>query len=149
MWEAVDKLHRDAYENFERHHREALIAHRNHRILGFCVVVITAVVGSSVFATLSQDHPSAYVQLATGLLSILATVLSAIQTFFGFSDATAQHKAASVGYYMMKRRTEVFLDKYRGQLTDRKQRQAEQEQDELIEEFTEIRGGSPIARSLR
>lgn len=65
--------------------------------LGVPVVVITAVVGTSIFGTLQND-PSVPVKIAAGVLSISATVLAALQTYLGFSEKATKHREAGARY---------------------------------------------------
>ena len=62
--------------------------------LGVPVVILTAIVGASVFATLEKTD-LLWLKVATGLLSVLAVVLSSLQTFLGFGERAAAHKAAA------------------------------------------------------
>jgi len=65
--------------------------------LGIPVVVMTAVVGTSIFGTLTAT-PNIYVKIAAGLLSISAAVLAALQTYLGYGEKSAKHKEAGAKY---------------------------------------------------
>ena len=79
--------------NRRSHYLASLVDGRKNSWLGVPVVIITALVGTSIFGSL-QDEPSAPVKIAAGILSISATVLAALQTYLGFSEKSAKHKAA-------------------------------------------------------
>jgi hypothetical protein len=79
------------------HYLASSIADRKNFWLGIPVVVITAVVGTSIFGTL-QDNPSVHIKIAAGVLSISATILAALQTYLGFSEKSAKHKEAGARY---------------------------------------------------
>ena len=84
---------------------------RYHRLFGIVVVITTTAVGTSVFAALSgSTHPA--IQICTGLLSVVAVVLAALQTFLGFGDLQAQHKTAAAGYGMIRRDVELLVMKF-------------------------------------
>ena len=51
---------------------------------GVPVVITTSIVSSAIFATMGDSQYSA-IQLAAGLVSILATLLSSLQTFLGYA----------------------------------------------------------------
>ncbi len=89
----------------------AEIYRRRHRNFGVIVVIVTAVVGTAVFASLGQ-LPDLRIQLGTGLLSLCAAVLSALQTFLGFSELQTQHKRAGDGYSISRRNFEFLMMKY-------------------------------------
>jgi len=83
----------------------------HHRVLGVVVVFVTAVVGTSVFTSLGQKH-DLWIQVGTGLLSVAAVVLSALQTFLGFSDLQVQHKTAAARYGTCRRDLELLTMKF-------------------------------------
>ncbi|MFG0527335.1 SLATT domain-containing protein [Pseudomonas sp. yb_5] len=62
--------------------------------LGIPVVVLSSIVGASIFATLQQTE-LLWLKIATGFLSVIAVVLSSLQTFLGFSERATGHKSAA------------------------------------------------------
>lgn len=63
--------------------------------LGIPALVVSTVVGTSVFSALSsQEVPPLWV----ALLSILAAVLTALQTFLDFGGRSDKHRSAAVKY---------------------------------------------------
>ncbi len=87
-----------------------------NRYLGIPVIVITAVVGTTIFGTLSAN-PTPGWKIATGVFSLAGTILSALQTSLGFSQTAEKHKAAGEAYNAVRRRFSLFLLKY-GQTRD-------------------------------
>ena len=79
---------------------------QRHRLLGMVTVVVTAIVGTSVFASLGKA-PATWVQVLAGLLS-----MAALQTFLGFPDQQAQHKSAASGYGTCRRSLEMLVMKF-------------------------------------
>jgi hypothetical protein len=71
------------------HELSAELFERKNRWLGVPATVISAVVGSSIFASLASEKTSIVLMVVTGSLSICAAVLSALQTFLRYSE-TAQ-----------------------------------------------------------
>lgn len=72
-------------------------ASRDFSLLGGSAIVIGAVVSTSIFASITHHHGAAFA-VATGLLVVLAAVLSALQTFFGTrlnNDVEANRNAAA------------------------------------------------------
>ena len=99
-----------------RRAREAQFAHYEHadalsrreRWLGLPVILITAIVGTSVFASVSAQTVSTEAKLAVGLLSVLAAVLSSLQTFFKFAERSEKHRTAAVRFSAIRRRLEML-----------------------------------------
>jgi mannose/fructose-specific phosphotransferase system component IIA len=73
------------------------------RWLGVPVVVLTAIVGTSVFASLSDLGKSQVaVAVITGALSLLATALSSMQTFLNFAGRAEAHKRAGARFNALR-----------------------------------------------
>src|SRR5687768_488725 len=60
--------------------------------LGIPVVVLSAMVGASIFGTLQQTA-LLWLKITTGFLSVVTVVLSSLQTFLGFGNRAAGHKS--------------------------------------------------------
>jgi len=90
------------------HYRAALRYSRLHYWFGFPTVVLATVVGTSVFATL-QAKPELWWQLTVGVMSIAAAILSALQSFLGYSDKAEKHRAAGAKYNAVGRQLELWL----------------------------------------
>lgn len=84
---------------------------KRHRYFGISVVILSSIVGTSVFSTLAktQDYP---IIIVTGFLSVLAVVMAALQTFLGYADLQVQHKNSAVGYSMARRKLELLIMEY-------------------------------------
>lgn len=94
------------------HYDMAEIYRRRHRAFGFAVVVATSLVGTTIFASLAKTAPpewGTWIKVGTGFLSVLATVLAALQTFLGFSELQTQHKRGGDGYSEVRRDIELLL----------------------------------------
>ena len=97
------------------HYDMAELYRRRHRKFGLIVVIATSMVGAAALGSLAKlVEPPAdlWVKLAIGLLSIFATVLSALQTFLGFSDLQTQHKRAGDGYSIARRDLDLLMMKF-------------------------------------
>lgn len=91
------------------HSRAASHNTRMHRALGIPVVIVTTVVGTTVFSTMGKS-PHVALIIVTGLLSLSAAILSSLQTFLSYSANAERHKFAAVKYGMLRRELEQFLD---------------------------------------
>jgi hypothetical protein len=113
---------------------------RFNRYLGIPVVIITAVVGTTIFATL-EKNPSAAWKIATGIISMLGAVLSSLQTSLRFAESAERHKTAGARYRGMGRRIDLFLLKYAGENTCRIE--ALRELSQLADELQDLADESP------
>jgi len=68
-----------------------------NRRFGATAAVLSAVVGTAVFATL-EASPSSYLKIFTGLISIAAAVLASLHTYLGYSDLAGRHKIAAARF---------------------------------------------------
>lgn len=78
--------------------------------LGVPTVVLTTLVGTSVFATL-QEQPGYWVQVLVGLASVTAALLSGLQTFLGDAERSEKHRTAAAQYGALGRELECYLSK--------------------------------------
>ncbi|HEV2989856.1 MAG TPA: SLATT domain-containing protein [Candidatus Angelobacter sp.] len=93
----------------QRGHYEAATRLENlNHWLGIPVVVMTTVVGTSVFASL-QRQMDLHWQVLVGLISVLAAVLAGLQTFLRFSEKAEKHRAAGAAYGAIRREIEMIL----------------------------------------
>jgi len=93
------------------HYDMAEMYRRRHRMYGVIVVVVTSLVGTSVFTNLVKT-PDPVLLIATGFLSVAAVVLSAVQAFLAFSDLQARYKASASGYGACRRDVELLVMKF-------------------------------------
>jgi hypothetical protein len=100
------------------HYAMALHFERRNKILGVPVVVTTAAVSTAIFATLETKAAFGW-QLATGLVSLAAAVLAALQTFLNYAELAQQHKASARDYSKVRRQLELFELRHRSGETGR------------------------------
>lgn|ERR1035438_3217934 len=99
-----------------RRAREAQLAHyemannlaRRAKWLGVPVILITAVVGTSVFVSIVDQVVPVQAKLAIGLLSLAATILSSLQTFFKFSERAESHRVYAARFGAIRRELEAL-----------------------------------------
>jgi hypothetical protein len=107
------------------------------RRLGIPAVLMTALVGTGVFATLQED-PALPWRIATGILAVLAALLTALQTFLRQAERAEQYREAARSYSRFRRRIE------RAQLFPPDTREETQALlDELSEELAAAARGKP------
>jgi hypothetical protein len=123
VWdEAIERL-------YEAWHRRVAAAEHGHRLmsdrlrrrylmLGIPVVVFTTLVGTSAFASLQNAHANSIttenadpdiVLLAVGTISVLAAVLSSLQTFLRYATRAEGHRIAALRYETLRREMATTL----------------------------------------
>ena len=73
--------------------------------LGIPAVVLSTLVGTSVFATV-QKQPEVWLQITVGLASVAAALLASLQTFLGYSERAEKHRIAGAKYGALGRELE-------------------------------------------
>ncbi len=108
---------RELVTTWLRRARESKVAHyemadrlgRRASWFGLPVILITVVVGTSSFASIAEGAVSTSAKIAVGLLSVLATILSALQTFFKFSERAEKHRRCGAQYGAVERELEATI----------------------------------------
>jgi hypothetical protein len=101
-WSGYARAHRDA-------HRDASIGLRRwHYLLGVPALVLSALVGMVVFATMQRGVP-VEVTTAVGAVSVCAAVLTACLTFLRCSDRAEQHRQVSAEYEGIANRADLLF----------------------------------------
>ncbi|MGC3862354.1 SLATT domain-containing protein [Micromonospora chersina] len=78
------------------------------RALGIGSVVLSTIVGSSLFATVNQS-PAVSWRLIAGVASLVAAVLAALSTFLRYEQLADRHHAAAVRYGGLRREFETLV----------------------------------------
>lgn len=101
-WSAKAKVFRDA-------HYAASVRLRNlHYMLGFPTIILSAVVGTAVFATLEKSVALG-LRVGVGCISVAAAILAALQTFLRFAERAELHRQAFAGFDSIVRDIELAL----------------------------------------
>ena len=99
---------RRARESQLAHYAMASVLAKRSHWLGVPVIVITAVIGTSVFASIATQAISVEAKLIVGGLSVVATILSSLQTFFKFSERAEKHKSYGAWFGSVRRELETL-----------------------------------------
>lgn len=128
-------MHEDLLAAWHRRARESQFAHYTaansyslrNRWLGIPTVLLTALVGTSVFATL-EEAPSTRDRLILGLISLAAAILASLHTFLAYPELAEKHRAAGARYGALRRHIEQIqvLPPMSDQLVDEVSRLREQ-----------------------
>ena len=79
---------------------------RRNLFLGIPAVVLSAIVGTSLFVSVSGDGVADGIRIAAGTVSLIAGVLASIQTFLRFGARAEQHRVAAERWAAVKREIE-------------------------------------------
>lgn len=77
--------------------------------IGVPAVVFSTVVGTSLFATLSRQQVNRTLRVVIGVVSVAAAILTALQTFFRFSERAERHVVAADWYSAVRRQLDVLI----------------------------------------
>jgi hypothetical protein len=106
----VDEILEDwrlrAWASQTAHYRVAQTLRGRNYALGLPVVILTTVVGTSIFASLTENDLHIAARIFVGAISVLAAILAGIQTFFGFQQRADQHVLAADWYAAIRRKVE-------------------------------------------
>jgi hypothetical protein len=91
------------------HYRLADRCRRRNVALGVPVVVLSTVVGTSLFATLNETSVDSDVRLTIGVVSVAAAVLASLQTFLRFAERAERHVLAADWYSAVRRGADEAL----------------------------------------
>jgi hypothetical protein len=90
---------------------------RGNLRLGIPVVVLSTVIGTSVFATLEKSV-SLPLRVTVGILSVAAATLASLQTFLRLGERSEKHRVAAALYSALRRDIEAVLATPRKERSD-------------------------------
>lgn len=82
---------------------------RRNYWLGVPTIAITAVVGTAVFSSLKDSAADPLAVMFVGGISILASVLTSLQTFFHWGELAAAFRSTASAYGALKREIDEML----------------------------------------
>lgn len=88
------------------HYRQSQQYRKLHLFLGIPVVVLSAIVGTTVFATLNNDSTSTVVKIILGSTSMLTAALASLQTFLNYDSLSEKHLSAATKLSSIKKEIE-------------------------------------------
>jgi hypothetical protein len=90
------------------HLRAAALNKKRNKKIGIPVVVLSTIVGTSIFATL-ENNPEIWIKAIVGVMSITAAVLSALQSFLKHAETADRHAVAATKYGELRRKIEGIM----------------------------------------
>ena len=104
--ELLDNWHKRVYAAQSAHNAAADKFRLLNYVVGVPAIVFSSIVGTAIFAGLEHDTPRT---LVVAFASILAAVLTALQTFLRFPERATQHATAADWYSAIRRDVEQTL----------------------------------------
>lgn len=92
----------------EAHYAASVRMRRNHYRIGIPAVVLSAVVGTTVFGALEHTLHLG-IRIAVGAVSVGVAVLTAIQTFLRFGERAEAHRVASAKYESLSNEIRLLM----------------------------------------
>ena len=101
------------------------------RVIGLLSTIFSAVVATTVFASLSKSETNTLIIIA-GCVSVLATLLAASHSFLNYSELSERHRHAAASFGQLRRDLEATLiDKNVQSIDDEKLKQINLQWSEL------------------
>ena len=108
IFDLLEDWHRRAQESQFAHFGAANWLSRCHLLLGVPAVMLSAIVGTTIFATL-QEQSNLYLQIVIGLVSLIAASVVALQTFLKLEERAENHRTAGAAYGAIRRQIQQIL----------------------------------------
>jgi hypothetical protein len=135
--EAAKAYHQDVECYRAAHFRASDSLRTWHYVVGFGLIVVSAIVSGSVLQA-SGGNPSHALTLAAGVLSILVVVLTSIQTTFKLGERAELHRSAANGFGKVLNELDVFIHRPHSNVD-----QAWDELDRIVAEIGSVEAGAP------
>lgn len=109
------KTPQQTLDDWKSRARLAIFAHRyaakgfklEHLFIGIPLVVLTAFIGTSIFAALERGAPIEF-RIFAGFCCVLATILASVQTFLKWRERSDEHNRTAAGYAAVRRQIEQY-----------------------------------------
>ncbi|MBW4639779.1 MAG: DUF4231 domain-containing protein [Gloeocapsa sp. UFS-A4-WI-NPMV-4B04] len=103
--ELLEKWLNRAYIVLAGHHEAAGRFQSLHNWIGIPTIILSTLVGTSIFATL-QEKPNISLKIAAGIASVMSAILASLQTFLRFEERAERHRKAGNNYSVLMRELE-------------------------------------------
>lgn len=124
------------------HYLTAKRHERSNIALGVPGIIANTIVGTAIFATISQQ-PATSLQVMAGLLSVSAGVLAALQTFFKHSERAEKHRLAASNYSAIFRKLDLLSLRKNLKADPKLEKNLLSELELIIEQLNQLEKDSP------
>lgn len=88
------------------HYKSARHYEKKHKWIGVPVVIISAIVGSSLFALINEND-MIWLNITAGSISLVGVILSSLQTFLSYSKLSEKHLITSIKFSALYRELQI------------------------------------------
>ncbi|WP_305906485.1 SLATT domain-containing protein [Methylomarinum sp. Ch1-1] len=93
---------------FQAHYVRSIAIRRLNYLLGVPCILITMLVASYIFFTITHN-PDFWVKMMAGMLLLLGAILASLQTFLKYSEQAENHRNASARYQSLHHSIDQLL----------------------------------------
>lgn len=133
QWLNRAKIARDS------HYKQGKILKRRHTAMGVTICILSAIVGSSIFASISQAAATP-TKILVGMLSIAASGLAGLNTFLNTAEKSEKHRLTAIRFSSLVRKLEIIISSASGG-----EDTAHRSLEEVQKEWDSINYDSPLA----
>ncbi|MCL6542210.1 MAG: DUF4231 domain-containing protein [Roseiflexus sp.] len=126
-----------ARKGWKKHEEAARRLESQYRGVGVASVALSAVVGTTLFASLEASYEP-WIRIIAGLLSLSSAVLASLITFHRYEERVEKHRAAAVSYKGALRKLEKLHTMPAGSTLDQESSNRIQEELDEIEKFAPV-----------
>lgn len=91
------------------HYESAKPLSARHFLIGIPTLILSVVVGSTIFAQLGNEEANTIVQIGAGIISLIAGVLAALQTFLSYESRAESHRNIGARCGILRREIDEIL----------------------------------------
>ena len=108
------------------------------RNTSYHIIIITTLIGTSVFASLTAETIGPYEKIVVGMLSVVAAVLASLQTFFNYTEKSEKHRTAAARFGTVRRKFEAIYAQRSQAYDENKVSALREELDRLAEDLPAV-----------
>jgi hypothetical protein len=129
-----------ARKSWKKHEEAARQLESWYRKIGVASVILSAIVGTSLFASLASLETTyePWIRVIAGIVSISASVLASLITFYRYEERTERHRVAGISHKVALRRLEKKYTGLNSTTLD------EESINRLQEELDELEKSAPV-----
>lgn len=95
------------------HYKASQILYRNNYLFGVPVVILSAIVGTSIFAAATSKTTDVMIQIIIGCVSMLAAISASLNAYLQYSKRAEQHKETANKYSMVRDKIDELIAFYK------------------------------------
>lgn len=110
--ELINDWIEDAKILIKCHMTKAATVKKQNRTIGIISAIFSAIVGSSIFASIGEDNMNNMLVISAGMISLSATILTSIMAFLKLPEVANQCHNSGVQYAEIRKDLELLLTFY-------------------------------------